>query len=127
MDSDKKIEQLKNNSDYYRYQMEEELDEIMDEAQKWGKRALIIGGVVLTAYMTYKLVKGGDEESEEKELRAGIINSKNKDHENKFSIWNALKYQAAIFAIGLAKEKLNSFLHHSPDDIQETETENTNE
>ncbi|QCK13684.1 hypothetical protein [Mangrovivirga cuniculi] len=131
MDSDKKKEQLKNNSDYYRYLMEEELDEIMEEAEVWGKRALIAGGAVLTAYLTYKLLKG-KKDSDETELEADtdsakVINVDKKVKKDDFSIWKALKYQAGIFALALAKEKINEFLEKNSDESDNPVAKENNE
>ncbi|MCX2744851.1 hypothetical protein OO013_13285 [Mangrovivirga sp. M17] len=131
MDSDKKKEQLKNNSDYYRYLMEEELDDIMEEAEVWGKRALIAGGAVLTAYLTYKLLKGkkdSDEETSEEETdSAKVVKVDKKVKKDDFSIWKAMKYQAGIFALALAKEKINEFLENNSEESDKAVSKNNNE
>ena len=100
-------EDLQSANEKFKNALESQLDEIKNNFDKVGKTALIVGGGLLGAYLLSNVVSGsskGKKTKKEKKPKAGSVSTK----ESLLS--SALKEQAIIFLLGIAAERLTSFL-----------------
>lgn len=104
-----KREELENANDKFKTALESQLGELKNNFDKVGKTALVVGGGLLGAYLLSSAISG----SEKRKLKRG-----KKDKPRKVDIptkgenllTSTLKEQAIIFLLGLAAERLASFL-----------------
>ncbi|MDN4165727.1 hypothetical protein QWY31_09450 [Cytophagales bacterium LB-30] len=102
---------LKKSSEEYRKTLEGQFNSLKDNAEKWGKTVVIVG---LSMFVVYKLVRAlaGSDEAEERI----ILKSEGTPYpvptytERRYSIFDTIKEQIALFLIAIAREKLMKYL-----------------
>lgn len=102
-------EELQNANEKFKNALESQLDEMKNNLDKVGKTALIVAGGLLGAYLLSNAISGSSKkknkkEGKEKKSKARSVIIK----ENLLS--STLKEQAIIFLLGIAAERLTSFL-----------------
>ena len=129
-------EELEHSNAKFKESLENQFEELKDNFQDTGKKALWIGGALVLAYgLTSLLTSGGkkkddgEEEIEEGEIvEVEVSNQPNKTQFAKIIdrvpseasvITEAIKHQAIVFLLGLAARKLADFLS----DLAEKEPE----
>lgn len=97
----------------YKMKLESELEEIKSTAQNVGKKALMVGAGLLVIYGLVSFFSSGKSEHEEK-TKSDIDTAKSTKPQGPKNNANYLgavvKEQALIFILGLAAQKLGTFL-----------------
>jgi hypothetical protein len=102
--------ELKNKVAEYRERLEMQWDDLKTNAVSYGKQALIIGGVLLTAYILLeKLLPDEDKEEGEDVVDAEYTVVKT-ERESGFSVGSAIQSLAWTLAANWAKEKLYTYM-----------------
>jgi len=104
-----KREELENANDKFKNALESQLGELKNNFDKVGKSALIVGGGLLGAYLLSTAITG----SGKKKAKSGKKDKlKNVDLPSKGEnlLASTLKEQAIVFLLGVAAERLASFL-----------------
>jgi hypothetical protein len=98
--------ELKNQVAEYRQRLETQWEDLKTNAVSYGKQALIIGGVLLTAYaLLQKLLPDEEEEIEDTDLKPLKA-----QRESDFSVASAIQTLAWTLAANWAKEKLYTYM-----------------
>jgi hypothetical protein len=110
-DTQSEQEELKNLVEIYRQRLENQWADLKENAAQYGKQALVIGGVLLTAYLLLEaLLPKNDEKEEVKEEELKVIKPKK---EAGFSIGGAIQGLAWTLAANWAQQKL---IHYMQED-----------
>ncbi len=119
--NDSKMELLKK-SEKHRQELEDEVNLISERTEKIITNALIIGGTLAATYILVRQFSSSKKRKKKKPQRLKVVKRKvsTDDPETDFEepsapgivsqIGTALASQAAIFLLGIAKEKLSEFL-----------------
>ncbi|OEK03140.1 hypothetical protein BFP97_17145 [Roseivirga sp. 4D4] len=104
-----KREELENANDKFKNALESQLGELKNNFDKVGKSALIVGGGLLGAYLLSTVITGGGN----KKLKKGKKEKPKKVEmpaKGENLLASTLKEQAIVFLLGIAAERLASFL-----------------
>lgn len=102
--------ELKSKVAEYRERLEMQWEDLKTNAVSYGKQALIIGGVLLTAYILLeKLLPDEDKEEGEDVVDAEYTVIKT-EKESGFSVGSAIQSLAWTLAANWAKEKLYTYM-----------------
>lgn len=106
--------ELKNKVAEYRERLEIQWEDLKTNAVSYGKQALIIGGVLLTAYILLEKLLPEEEKEEVGEIEEAEYTVVKTQKESGFSIGGAVQSLALTLAANWAKEKLYSYLQEEP-------------
>lgn len=113
--------ELKNKVAEYRERLEMQWEDLKTNAVSYGKQALIIGGVLLTAYILLeKLLPDEDKEEDEEVVDAEYTVVKT-EKESGFSVGSAIQSLAWTLAANWAKEKLYTYMQEERETNASTE------
>ncbi|RXK49649.1 hypothetical protein [Aquirufa rosea] len=98
----------------YEKELSSEVGEIKQQIKEKGSQVLLIGGVLLSAYLVYSLFSDSDK-SEKK--------SKPESKEGGSFLGGAIKSYAIALALSLAKDKLLEYLQQLEENNQEVTSE----
>lgn len=108
---EKKKELLKLKSEAYLKQIELQSEELRVESKKWLKTAAITGGsALLTYWLINKIGRKKRKKAQMERIEQGDAVSPVYQPYPEFSVWREVKQQLTYTLIGLAKEKLVSYL-----------------
>lgn len=111
-----KREQLLKSSEKLKSSLDSQIDDLKNNADKIGKGALIVGGGLVGAYLLSNVLTKSDKTKKRKKSSK----EKNEIDSGKDNLlMSTLKEQAMIFLLGLATEKLASFLKDLEKDGEE--------
>ncbi|HEY9116816.1 MAG TPA: hypothetical protein VIN11_03265 [Roseivirga sp.] len=106
--------------------IENQIGDLKQKVDKYGKVSLWIGGGLLAVYLLSKVFDDGESEMEMKEEEQLQKKKKKKASKPQPSqanfLTDTLKQQAIVFALGLAAQQLRSFLQQLKDNDQEENT-----
>lgn len=102
-----KKEELLSANKKFKNALESQLDELKDNFDKVGKTALVVGGGLLAAYLLSNVISGAPKRKKAKREKKQKVQPNN-GKENLLT--STLKEQAIVFLLGLAAERLTSFL-----------------
>lgn len=96
--NDKKELELR--SQHLQQEVDEQLSEIVDKAERWGRNVLLVSGGLIIAYKLYVLMTSDDEAENIKGKKQYLINK----------LVDMLGKQALIIALDFARKKLIEYL-----------------
>lgn len=102
-----KREQLQKANDKLKSSLDNQIDELKNNVDKIGKGALIVGGGLLGAYLLSNALTKSDKT---KKGKKSIVEKGEKKPWKDNLLMSTVKEQAIIFLLGLATERLASFL-----------------
>lgn len=102
-----KREELQNANDNFKNALESQLDDIKHNFDKVGKNALIVGGGLVAAYL---LSTAFTDQRKKKKVKKEKVEKGEVAHFKDNFLSTSLKEQAIVFLLGLATERLTSFL-----------------
>lgn len=102
--------ELKNKVAEYRDRLEMQWEDLKTNAVSYGKQALIIGGVLLTAYILLEKLLPEEDEEGTGEIEDAEYTVVKTQKESGFSVGSAIQSLAWTLAANWAKEKLYNYL-----------------
>ena len=111
-DTDEEKQVLMQDVDLYRDKLEHQWGDLKTDASKYGKQALIIGGVVATTFVVMNALLPNPKKKEKiikesNKLAAEKVKTKKK---SQFAVGKAVQSLAWTLAIGWARQKLTNYI-----------------
>lgn len=103
-----KREELQKKNGAFKEALQNQLDNLKGDAQKMGKSALLIGGSLVATYLVVDALtaKKKKKRKNKEKTEQGVVKQSEKDN----LLLSTVKEQAIVFLLGLAAQKLASFL-----------------
>lgn len=114
-----KREELQSANENFKSALESQLEEIKHNFDKVGKNALIIGGGLLGAYLLSTAFTGSNKKPKKEKGKREKSSKKETIHFKDNLLTSTLKEQAIVFILGLAAERLATFLSEIETDENE--------
>ena len=111
-----KREQLQKANEKLKSSLDTQIDDLKNNVDKIGKGALIVGGGLLCAYLLSDVLTKSDKTKKRKRSNS---EKKGRAPEKDNLLMSTMKEQAIIFLLGLATERLSSFLKSLDKDGEE--------
>ncbi len=102
-----KREELQSANEKFKNALESQVNELKHNFDKVGKNALIVGGGLLGAYLLSTVFTGSSKKDKPKKAKAS---KKEGSHFKDNLLSSTLKEQAIVFILGLAAQRLSTFL-----------------
>ncbi|MCE6988530.1 hypothetical protein [Dyadobacter sp. CY323] len=123
-DTDKEKQELLQDADLYKERLEGQWTNLKSDATEYGKKALVIGGVVVTTFVVMNAIlpktkKDKEREKEKQRLDELVLVKKSRitNKKTQATVMQAVQGLAWTFAIGWARQKLK----HLIEDERKTE------
>ncbi len=121
-------EQLQQEAQQYKNNIDTQVTQLKTDATKIGTTTLIIGGVLASAYLLFRLFTSSDSKKKKKdeEVYSSLPVEKNTDSDKESWIVSSIKGYILSFLIAIAKDKLLEAISMMKE-TNATEEESTNQ
>ena len=117
-DTDEEKQILMQDADLYRHKLENQWEDLKDDASQYGKQALIIGGVVATTFVILNAILPDYKKKKKLTKETDKLVNRKTEPKNKgqFKVGKAVQSLAWTLAIGWARQKLTNYIadDHKP-------------
>jgi len=105
---------LEERSSLYREALNTDLQELKVDLRKWGKTFLIVAGSLYGVYKIVKLLRGSpaDQEDVPPDSKLPVLVQSKQES----VVVNKIKEQIALFLLGIAMQKIKSFINEKQDE-----------
>lgn len=122
-DTDEEKQGLMHDADLYRNKLEHQWGDLKVDATKYGKQALIIGGVIATTFIVMNTLLPNPKKKEKiiKESNKLAVEKVKTKKKSQFAVGKAVQSLAWTLAIGWARQKLTNYIanDHKPNEDSE--------
>ncbi|MEO6685551.1 MAG: hypothetical protein ABIN24_06285 [Dyadobacter sp.] len=119
-DTETEKEDLLKEADLYKDKLESQWDNLKQDSSRYGKQALIIGGVVVTTYLLLEAILPNAKKNEKiEEPVRPVLKQEVPKKKSKFAVGEAVQSLVWTLAIGWARKKLQNYIaddHESDED-----------